>query len=260
LYVEGIKDGRRFRQALHKAAKEKDTILLKGGITEGGARAAAGHCGALAGSETTWDTLCKQLGVTRVHSLEELADTLITLLFMSLPRGRRVALIGAGGGASVLIADAFEKRGLKVPPLPREIRDQIREFTPIEGNILQNPVDYSQSMVEIEKLTRTVGIISEWEGIDFLIGFLRPSLALPSARSQMFEMVDIMLEVRKAGSKPVAMVLQPSILPEEAKEILPIIQKCVFSGLPVYQSFAGAANAISLVLSHCQDHPDKRRT
>ncbi len=260
LYVEGVRDGKRFRHILEKAAKEKVVILLKGGVTEGGARAAAGHTGSLAGSEVTWDSLCKQLGIIRVHSLDELADTLATLVFMPLPRGRRVALIGAGGGTSVLITDEFERRGLEVPALPQEIREQIREFTPIAGNILRNPIDYSQTIVEIEKLVRTVNIISRWEGVDFLIGFFSPGHTPPSVRSRIPEMVDGMLEGSRASSKPMAIVFQLSNLPEEAKEILPLIQKCVSSRLPIYDSFAGAANAISLVLSHNENRPSKLRT
>jgi len=260
LYVEGVKDGRRFRQALHKAAREKVVVLLKGGVTEGGARAAAGHTGALAGSTMTWEALCKQLGIIQVQSLEELADTLVTLLFTSLPRGRRVALIGGGGGSSVLITDEFGRRGLEVPPLTQKIQQQIREFTPIAGNILRNPVDYSQAMVEIDKLVRTVRIISQWEGIDFLIGFMSPSRAASSVSRRMFEMVAGMLEGSRASSKPMAMVIEPSIFPEEAKSIFPTIEKCVSSGVPVYYSFASAANAISLVLSYNESHPGKLRT
>jgi len=120
LYIEGVKDGRSFRQTLQKAAEEKVIVLLKGGITEGGARAVSGHTGALAGSEVIWDSLCKQLGIIQVYSLEEFADSLVTLRFMSAPRGRRVALIGAGGGSSVLIADEFERRGLKCHRSPRK--------------------------------------------------------------------------------------------------------------------------------------------
>ncbi len=260
LYVEGVKDGHRFRQALQKAARERVVVLLKGGVTEGGARATAGHTGALAGSEMTWDSLCKQLGVIRVSSLEEMADTVVTLLFMPLPGGRRVALLGFGGGASVLITDTFEKGGLKVPPLPQEMRKRIREFTPAAGNILQNPIDYSQTMVDIEKLVRTTSIISRWEEIDFLIGFMSPSRLPPGLKGGMFEVVRGILEGSRAGSKPMAMVLEPSILPEEAKEILPLIQKCVSFGVPVYYSFAGAASAISLVLSYNENRPVKLRT
>ena len=96
-------------------------ILLKGGLTEGGARAVAGHTAALAGSEVTWEFLCRQLGMIRVDSVDEMIDVLVTLLFMSLPRGRNTVIIGVGGGASVLITDEFEKRGLRVPQLPPEI-------------------------------------------------------------------------------------------------------------------------------------------
>jgi len=259
MYIEGVKDGRRFRQTLQKAAKEKPVILLKGGVTESGARAVSGHTGALAGSEAVWDSLCKQLGVLQVRSLEEMADVLVTLLFMPLPKGRRVVLLGGGGGASVLITDEFERRGLKVPPLPQQIRNQIREFTPVAGNILRNPIDYSQTMIEPGKLAKTVGILSRWDGIDLLMGFLRPTLAVASIRGRMAEMINEILEGSRLNSKPIGLIIEPSTLPQEAKEVFPIIQKCVSSGLPVYYSFAGAASAISLVLSHYERHPSQPR-
>jgi acyl-CoA synthetase (NDP forming) len=173
LYIEGIKDGRRFRRALEKATKEKTVILLKGGATEGGARAAAGHTAALSGSQITWDALCKQLGIISVGSIEEMIDVLVTLLLLPLPKGRNAVIFGVGGGASVLIADESESRGLRVPPLPSETITQIREFTPIAGNILRNPVDYSQAMVNPEGVIKTFIILSRWEGTDFIVTFVR---------------------------------------------------------------------------------------
>ena len=249
LYIEGVKDGKRFRQVLEKAARDKVVVLLKGGVTTGGARAAAGHTGVLAGSEATWDALCKQLGVIRVGTMEELADTLVTLLFMPIPKGGRVALIGIGGGASVLITDEFERRGLEVPPLPQEMSGRIRQFTSAAGNILRNPIDYSQTMVEVDKLIRTVNIVSRWDGIDAVVGFISPGRASLNLRSKMVEMVEGMAEGSRAGSKPMAIVIEPSIVTEETREILPIIQRSVSSRLPVFHSFAGAANAISLLLN-----------
>jgi acyl-CoA synthetase (NDP forming) len=186
-------------------------------------------------------------------------DILVTLLFLPLPEGRRMALIGGGGGASVLITDEFEKKGLKVPSLPSEIKKRILEFTPAAGNILRNPVDYSQTMAEPGKLAKTVGIIANWDGIDFLIGFMRPTLAAASIRGRMAEMIDEILEGSRQGSKPVGLVIEPSTLEREAKEIFPIIQKCVSLGLPVYYSFAGAASAIGTVLSHYERHQGAAR-
>jgi len=257
LYIEGIKDGKRFRAAMEQATKEKTVILLKGGATEGGARAASGHTAALAGSRTTWDALCKQLGIISVTSIEELIDVLVTLLFLPLPRGKNAVLFGAGGGASVLIADEFESRGLRVPPLPPELIAQIREFTPIAGNILRNPVDYSQAMLNYEGVVKTFNILSRWEGTDFLVSFVRTGQFTTSRISE--DHLNLLMSrfSIKQGllPKPVAMVLEPSILPNEAEAILAAIRGCISSGIPVYYSFAAAANAINLVLNHAARLP-----
>ncbi|HEU65180.1 MAG TPA: hypothetical protein ENN57_00760 [Chloroflexi bacterium] len=251
LYIEGIKDGKRFRRAMEEATKEKTVILLKGGATEGGARAAAGHTAALSGSRTTWDAFCKQLGIISVSSIEEMIDVLVTLLFLPLPGGRNAVLFGAGGGASVLIADEFENRGLRVPPLPQKLIAQIREFTPIAGNILRNPVDYSQAMMNLDGVLKTFDILSRWEGTDFLVTFVRTGQFTTSRISE--DHLNLLMSrfSIKQGllPKPVAMVLEPSILPNEAEAILAAIRGCISSGLPVYYSFAAAANAIDLVLN-----------
>jgi acyl-CoA synthetase (NDP forming) len=259
LYIEGVKDGRRFRQTLQKAAEEKTVVLLKGGITEGGARAAASHTGSLAGSEVIWDSLCKQMGIIQVHSLEEFADSVVTLRFMPDPRGRRVALIGAGGGSSVLIADEFGRRGLSVPPLPQKIRNRIAEFTPLAGNILRNPIDYSQNMTEPENLLRTVRIISQWEEIDFLIWFLDLAWIQLKEMNRMHKIIDGILAESKSALKPMAVVVQPDISPKEIQKHYSFLQKCVSSDLPIYFSFASAANAINLVLSHNERRPGKAK-
>ena len=259
LYIEGIKDGKRFRRAMEEATKEKTVILLKGGATEGGARAAAGHTAALSGSRAAWDALCKQLGIISVSSIEEMIDVLVTLLFLPLPRGRNVVLLGAGGGASVLIADEFESRGLRILPLPSEIVAQIREFTPIAGNILRNPVDYSQAMMNLEGVIKTFDILSRWEGTDFLVTFIRTGQFTTYRTAE--DHVNLLMSrfSVKQGMlpKPLAMVIEPSVMPEEAKAILVAIRGAIASELPVYYSFATAANAINLVLNHTERQSKK---
>jgi acyl-CoA synthetase (NDP forming) len=167
---------------------------------------------------------------------------------MSAPRGRRVALIGAGGGPSVLIADEFERTGLRVPPLPQEIRNWIGEFTQLAGNILQNPIDYSQNWKEPEKFLRNVRIIFQWEEIDFLIWFLDLAWVELNEMDRMHKIVDGILAESRAALKPIAIVIRTDISPELAKKVYSFAQKCVSSELPIYYSFASAANAINLVL------------
>lgn len=164
-------------------------------------------------------------------------------------------LFGIGGGASVLIADEFENRGLRVPGLPEEIMAQIREFTPVAGNILRNPVDYSQAMMNPGGINKTLDIVSSWEGTDFVVVFIRTGQfvqqgLLPARTASLAAML-----FAKQGDlpKPVAMVLEPSIVPQEAEAISNGISGCVASGLPVYFSFSAAASAINLVLTHAEN-------
>jgi acyl-CoA synthetase (NDP forming) len=255
LYIEGIKDGKRFRRALEEATKQKTVVLLKGGTTEGGARAVAGHTASLAGSRATWDALCRQLGIISVSSVEEMIDVLVTLLFLPLPSGRNALLFGAGGGASVLIADQFERSGLRVPPIPPQMVAQITEFTPIAGNILRNPVDYSQAMPNTESVIKTFGILSRWEGADFLVVFIRTGQFTASRISdhQLGHLLMSRFPITQGQlPKPVAMVIECSIIPHEAEAILAAIRNSIASGLPVYHSFASAATAINLVLTHAE--------
>lgn len=250
LYLEGVGDGERLRRALAKAAGKKPVVLLKGGRYEAGARAVAGHTSSLAGSEAGWDALVKQLGLIRVDSLNGMIDVLVTLLFMDKPEGRNAALMGSGGGASILITDAFEAWDLKVPPLPDKAVEKIAEYTPLAGNILRNPIDYSQSMGNADNVARTVEIITECEEIDFLVWFLITGQSQAAGDMRNNTVMDGSDFPVESSAKPVVAVIEPSIVPEEATVLYDLLQRYVTSGLPVYYSFAGAASAIDKVMRH----------
>jgi len=247
IYIEGVKDGRKFRQALSRAARAKPVVLLKGGVSESGNRAAAGHTAVLASSDHIWEALCRQSGTIRVHSLERMLDALVTLIYLPHPGGRRAAIIGPGGGSSVLIGDEFERHGLKVPPLAPAIHDQIGRFTPIEGNILRNPVDYSQNIIELDKLAEATRILARWKECDFVVGYARPNLAAPHLLGRVSPILSAMLHGARSGGKPLAIVFQPGVPPNIALQMTEIADKFIAEGLPVYYSFNGAASAISAV-------------
>jgi hypothetical protein len=115
---------------------------------------------------------------------------------------------------------------------------------------LRNPIDYSQNMTEPEKLLRTVHIISQWEGIDFLIWFQDLACIPLNEMDHIHKIIDGILTEGRAALKPIAIVVQTDSSPEQVKNVYSFLQKCVSSEVPVYYSFASAANAISLVLSH----------
>jgi acyl-CoA synthetase (NDP forming) len=141
-YLESVRDGRALFEAVRRCARVKPTVLLKGGITEAGARAAQSHTGSLAGSAAVFAALCRQTGALQAESMEELHDLTVALTTQTRRvRGRRTILIGIGGGFSVLSADAIARAGLDLPELPPETQDALHEHVPEAGNSVRNPVD-----------------------------------------------------------------------------------------------------------------------
>ena len=86
--------------------------------------------------------------------MEEMVDVLATLQFMPDFKGSNVLLVGPGGGASVMLTDEFEKRGFRLPAVTDKIREKLLGFTQAAGNMLRNPIDYSQSMLDPEACTK----------------------------------------------------------------------------------------------------------
>jgi len=141
-YLEGVGHGRRFFEALKRCAAVKPVVLLKGGLTDAGARAVSSHTGSLAGSIEVFDALCRQVGALRARTLPDLIDLVVALNTSARDiQGRRVLLMGGGGGTSVLNADAIAVEGLDLPPFTADMRQQLLEYIPATGNGVSNPID-----------------------------------------------------------------------------------------------------------------------
>jgi len=243
MYLEGIKDGVRFHRALKYAAEKKTVVVLKGGTTPAGARAVMGHTSSLAGSRDIWESLCRQVNAIQVQNLDEMTDVLVTLTLLPAPAGRRALLFGGGGGSSVIVADAFEKRGMMLPQVPKQVIHELREFSQAAGNFFNNPIDYSQSM-DPSNVKRALDILMRWGQFDFIVNSVVPGQATRTGRftDRVFTFDHI--------SKPLAMVIPPTVDPEECRGICDYINNYVVAGHPVYFSFDSAANAIHLVLTY----------
>ena len=139
-YIEGIDDGRRLYDALRATAAVKPVVLMKGGISPAGQRAASSHTGALATDDRVFDGMCRQAGVTRVHSVEEGFDAAATFATQPPPGGPRLAVLTTAGGWGVMAADAVAATSLHLAPLPDDVRAAIDELVPPRWS-RANPVD-----------------------------------------------------------------------------------------------------------------------
>lgn len=253
-YIEGVKEGRRFIRVLTEAARAKPVIVFKGGTTEVGMRAVASHTGALAGSNAIWEGLLKQAGAVRADSIEEAVDLLVTFLLMPLPKGRRVALVGVGGGAGVQGADQCVRAGLLVPPLSGEMVRRLGEIFGGPGVSLGNPVDTNVLDVSPKQFGDILKTVAGSPQIDFLIAHVGVELGpFTWHRVDVLEgKVETIVRAARSFQKPVAMVLHTATTGRSIQTVAEIQQGYFSSGFPIYNSIGAAAIAIGKFMDHRQ--------
>jgi acetyltransferase len=147
MYMESVKAARKFMSAARAAARNKPVILVKAGRAPEGAKAAASHTGALAGSDLVFDAAVQRAGMLRVDTLESLFDAAETLSHLHAdwaPRGagaqHRLAILTNGGGAGVLAADALALGGGQLAELRADTRQALDACLPPTWSGA-NPVD-----------------------------------------------------------------------------------------------------------------------
>lgn len=258
-YIEGVRDGRAFLRALGSAVRQKPVAVLKGGRTRAGGRTAASHTAALAGSANVWDAAVRQAGAMPVETVEDLIDTLIAFDRMKSagegdrkgrPYGRRprLAMVGAGGGRSVLTADLCEELGLSVPPLPADVDRKMAEKAPDLAGWVTNPVD--QSILAGSGLggAQVLEWLDESPEIDMLVANVGEPWAFgrPNAEAIITRVTDRFIDVAAKTAKPFAVVLGPSDYPDEERRRLvsQARERLVEAGVAIFPSVERAVRAL----------------
>jgi acyl-CoA synthetase (NDP forming) len=171
MYLEDVRDGRRFLETARKAAAQKPVLLLKGGRTKEGARATASHTASLAVDDSIFKGALGQAGVLRVFAIEEFIGTLRGFLNMPLPRGGRIAWVTYSGAQAIMSIDAAVEEGLEVAQLGEATREKLSRViaTPSKA---KNPVDLFPDMLAhgFEKTaTEILQALLEDDGVDGII-------------------------------------------------------------------------------------------
>ena len=167
LYVESVKDGRRFFGAARRTSAEKPVIVLRGGRSAVGSRAAASHTGALATDNRVFEAACAQAGVLWVHQPVEMLDAAAAFSSLPLPRGRRVAILTLGGGWGVVTSDLCDECGLALPPLDAAVVERLDRLLPPYWS-RANPVDLVGENDPQLPFTALEELVS-WDGCDAVI-------------------------------------------------------------------------------------------
>lgn len=259
-YFEGVKDGQRFFQSLRNAASSKPVIAIKGGRGTAGTRAVSSHTAAIAGSHDLWDTLFDQSGAIEVKSLEEMINLLMLFKYLRPVEGKKVGIIGGGGGKCVMAADNIEEAGLSVPQLPQEIRQKLKEMVPDLWDWLSNPIDYSiwgDNVIYAFEIPR---LFVESPNFDCVI--IEISDDNPNAEDSWVNVVKLEVEntikISQSSQKPIISVLsgaKPGKNDFENlkwKTIAEQRSRLIDAKIPVFDTIVEAANALNKYVNYWQ--------
>lgn len=150
LYIEGIRDGRRFLDIARKITPHKPVLAKYVGGSESGARAGSSHTGAMSGPDFLYDGIFRQAGIIRVHTIEDLYAHGWTLATQPPLKGGRVGVVTNSGGPGSSIAYTCDQVGLTVPRFSTRLQQEIKPLIEAHAST-GNPVDMTFDL-SIEKL------------------------------------------------------------------------------------------------------------
>jgi acyl-CoA synthetase (NDP forming) len=168
-YIEGVRNARRFFEQVHAICPDKPVIILKGGLSEAGARAAASHTACMAGEKTIWEALFRQTGAVHVQSLDEMAEATYCFLCLKPLSRMQAAVIGVGGGATVSNGDICAREGIVVPALSPETIRGLSEFIPLVNQGIANPLDIPGVVFKSGGMERTFELLNADPKIDVIL-------------------------------------------------------------------------------------------
>ena len=233
LYIEGMRDGRKFMEVARDAVRKKPVVVLKGGRTAKGVEAVLSHTRSLAGSDKIFGAAFKQVGIIRAGGVEELYDICKGFTRLPPPKGKNVVVITSSGGAGILAVDACEEMGLNLVNLPEKAHTALEEKLPPVCT-LRNPLDLTGSATSqmYDEVLAALGAESEVNSVVMIIGDPMPGIT------------EVILDHFKAGKTIVPVMLGGGSVEVEERA------KLQRANVPVYSDPTRAVRALAALARH----------
>jgi len=255
-YIEGAKDGKQILAAMKQTANKKPLVVLKGGRSREGSRAAASHTGALAGNREIWNAAFRQANVLTVDTIEDLVATLSIFSLSPKPKSRNVGIVAISGGTSVIYTDLCIEKGLKVPNTSEETIKKLDPLILDVGTGLGNPIDLAADYYQDQTTSNVIRIVGEEPRFDSLI--LSADVHNMYQAASIMGATDVLLDYWKAMAEAGKKVVE-----KEGKPVLVAIPEVAYtipraeawnafvdSGLPVFRNIDEAVSAFVRVCDY----------
>lgn len=196
LYIEGIRDARRFMSALRATARFKPIVMVKVGRHATGAKAAMSHTGALVGSDAVFDALVRRAGVVRVNTILQLFASARALSTHIQPTGNRLAIVTNGGGPGVMATDLAVDMGVRMAELSPETIETLNGVLPSNWS-QDNPLDIIGDATAARYRAAVDACLRD-DNVDGVLAMLTPQ-----AMTRPTEAAQAVVDAAKTSSKPV---------------------------------------------------------
>ncbi len=247
LYVEDLEDPKEFINLAVRISEKKPILAVKSGRTKEGAKAAASHTGALAGSDEVFDSLFAQCGVLRVETLEELFRFGVAFVNQPLPKGKRVAIVTNAGGPGIMATDSAVRHGLELAALEPRTKSILQAHLPPTVS-LNNPIDLVGDATEARYQLALQGVLSD-DNVDGVI-----VICVPQMTTNLEATSTVIAQQVKFANKPVFAVYMATGDIESSLKILEEAQ------VPFYRFPEDAARALGAMARYVRWRTRPRTT
>ncbi|MHA1300892.1 MAG: CoA-binding protein [Candidatus Helarchaeota archaeon] len=208
MYLEGVSQGKRFRNLCKDLYHKKQLIIWKPGSSKAGRKAISTHTASITGKNEIWDGIFRQYKIFRVNSAEEIINQVIALKYSETLKGPKVGIVGSQGGLTVTTAENCELFGIQLAELTEKTKNELKKIIPEFGTSVNNPVDISIAAAMNPKLYEESGkIIIKDPNVDILL--------LNGTWMMDRQFVKYLMKIRKINDKPF-FIIEPSV-PEKLK-------------------------------------------
>jgi acyl-CoA synthetase (NDP forming) len=265
-YIEGLRgSSREYLELVRRAAAKKPVVICKGGRTAVGSRIALSHTASLAGSTSLWETAIRQAGAVPVKNLDQMVNMAVAFSFLPLIQGKNVGIVGAGGGRSVLSADEWEENGFTVPPLPHEIRAELKRRGSQLWDWLDNPADVSIMPGDPLTMTDVLSEIVKHPVFDFIAADAEedPPFSREAFIQHLKEGMEGYVKIGRQGAKPFLIIFDErspgiheidSYIHRTRAELRTLL---VREGLPFFPSVSEAAQSVNELITYYRRRAEK---
>jgi len=237
LYIEGVRDARRFMSALRGAARVKPVLLIKVGRHPEVSKAILSHSGLASGDDAVFDAALRRAGVIRLYNLGQLFAAANALFSHFRPRGNRLAIITNGGGPGVMAADRAGDLGIPLSEFADVTVEKLNAVLPAHCS-RGNPIDIGGD-ADVERYHNTVKAVLEGPNVDGVLVMLTPqAMTDPTAVAQ------TIIELEKTADKPVVTCWMGEELVNEGRKLFGA------AGIPTFRTPEPAVELFSHISAY----------